>query len=124
MNPLDSIEPPSLSYFDPGDGRRIAYRLRAKHTDVTGPTLLFLPGYASDMDGTKATDIDKFAAAAGLACLRLDYSGTGSSGGEFRAGTLDRWLDEVLQRDRHADRRAAAGDRIVDGRLAGASCGA
>ena len=37
------------------------------------------------------------AAAAGLACLRLDYSGTGSSGGEFSAGTLDRWLEEVLE---------------------------
>ena len=39
-------------YFDPGDGRRIAYRLRDKHPEVTGPTLVFLPGYMSDMDGT------------------------------------------------------------------------
>lgn len=91
------IEPPALSYFDPGDGRRIAYRFRPAHEKVKGPTLLFLPGYASDMDGTKATEIDKFAAAAGLAFLRLDYSGTGSSGGEFSAGTLDRWLEEVLE---------------------------
>ena len=96
MTPLDSIDPPPLAYFDPGDGRRIAYRKRDKHPEVPGPTLVFLPGYASDMDGTKAADIDKFAAAAGLACLRFDYSGTGSSGGDFAAGTLDRWLDEAL----------------------------
>ncbi len=107
MNPLENLEPPTLSYFDPGDGRRIAYRLRAKHPDVPGPTLVFLPGYASDMDGTKATDIDKFAGAAGLACLRLDYSGTGSSGGEFSAGTLNRWLGEVL----------SAIDMLADGPL-------
>ena len=111
MNPLDTIEPPPLSYFDPGDGRRIAYRLREKHAEVTGPTLLFLPGYASDMDGTKATDIDKFAGAAGLACLRLDYSGTGSSGGEFSAGTLERWLEEVL----HAIDFIADGPVVVIG---------
>ena len=76
MTLTDSIDPPPLAYFDPGDGRRIAYRRRDKHPEVPGPTLVFLPGYASDMDGTKASDIDKFAGAAGLACLRFDYSGT------------------------------------------------
>src|SRR4029453_3517385 len=96
MNSVPRPDPPPLAYFDPGDGRRIAYRLRPARQKVKGPALLFLPGYASDMEGTKATEIDVFAAAAGLACLRLDYSGTGSSGGEFAEGTLDRWLDEVV----------------------------
>ena len=96
MKPPITIEPAPLSYFDPGDGRRVAYRLREKETKAPSPTIVFLPGYASDMVGAKATEIDKFAAAAGLACLRLDYSGTGSSGGEFSAGTLDRWLEEVI----------------------------
>lgn len=89
-------EPAPLAYFDPGDGRRIAYRLRAANPEVKGPTLMFLPGYASDMEGDKASGIDAFAAAAGLAYLRFDYSGTGSSGGDFAEGTLDRWLDEVV----------------------------
>ena len=57
---------------------------------------MFLPGYASDMDGSKAVAIDAFAAARGLACLRFDYSGTGSSDGEFEEGTLGGWLDEAL----------------------------
>jgi pimeloyl-ACP methyl ester carboxylesterase len=96
MTPLEQIEPPPLAYFDPGDGRRIAYRMRPANEEVTGPTLLFLPGYASDMEGTKATELDRFAAAAGLGFLRIDYSGTGASGGDFAEGTLDRWLDEVL----------------------------
>lgn len=96
MSSIPRPEPAPLSYFDPGDGRRVAYRLRTAKPDVQGPTLMFLPGYASDMDGAKASEIDVFAAAAGLAYLRLDYSGTGSSGGDFSEGTLDRWLDEVV----------------------------
>jgi pimeloyl-ACP methyl ester carboxylesterase len=96
MNSIPRPEPAPLSYFDPGDGRRIAYRLRPASPKVTGPALVFLPGYASDMDGTKASEIDAFAAAAGLAYLRFDYSGTGSSGGEFSECTLDRWLEEAL----------------------------
>lgn len=93
---LPTPDPAPLSYFDPGDGRRIAYRLRPANPKVEGPTIVFLPGYASDMEGSKAAQIDRFCGAAGLAYLRLDYSGTGSSGGDFSEGTLDRWLDEVL----------------------------
>jgi pimeloyl-ACP methyl ester carboxylesterase len=105
MTAIPRPEPAPLAYFDPGDGRRIAYRLRPANAKVKGPTLMFLPGYASDMDGTKASEIDVFAAAAGLAYLRFDYSGTGSSGGEFAEGTLDRWLGEVM----------AAIDLLVEG---------
>ena len=89
------IEQPDVSYLDPGDGRRIAIRSRAP-TDASLPTVLFLPGYASDMEGQKAVAIDLFCASRGLGCLRLDYSGTGSSAGDFAEGTLARWLDEVL----------------------------
>ena len=73
-------------------GRDIAFRKR----EGSGPTLLFLPGYASDMDGAKAQAVDGFAADDGLPCLRLDYSGTGSSPGDFAEGTLDRWLEDAL----------------------------
>jgi len=75
------------------DGRRIAFRLR----DGDSPTLLFLPGYASDMEGTKAVALDAFADQRGLAMLRLDYSGTGSSSGSFEDGTLALWLEEALK---------------------------
>jgi pimeloyl-ACP methyl ester carboxylesterase len=96
MTEIPSPEPTPLAYFDPGDGRKIAYKLRPNDQRVQGPTLIFLPGYASDMEGSKAIAIDAFAAAAGLAYLRFDYSGTGSSGGDFADGTLVRWLDEVV----------------------------
>jgi pimeloyl-ACP methyl ester carboxylesterase len=74
------------------DGRRIAYRLRAG----SSPTLIFFPGYASDMDGAKASALDAFAERRGVGLLRFDYSGTGSSGGRFEDGTLTLWLEEAL----------------------------
>ena len=80
-----------VQYIDVG-GRSIAYR----HRPGNPPTLLFLPGYASDMDGAKATALDAFAERRGVAMLRLDYSGTGSSGGRFEDGTLALWLQEAL----------------------------
>lgn len=74
------------------DGRRIAFR----YTHGTGPCLVFLPGYMSDMSGGKATALFAEAEAAGRACLLLDYSGCGQSDGDFADGTLSRWCDEVL----------------------------
>ena len=103
-----------LSYIDPGDGRRVAIRHRVAKAGQ--PTVLFLPGYASDMEGAKAVAIDQFCAPRGLGCLRLDYSGTGSSPGDFADGTLDRWLGEVV---------AAIDLCVIDGKVivAGSSMG-
>jgi pimeloyl-ACP methyl ester carboxylesterase len=84
-------------------GRRIAFRCRAG----SAPTLLFLPGYASDMEGAKALALDSLAERQGLAMLRFDYSGTGSSGGRFEDGTLALWLEEGL----------AATDQLTQGPL-------
>jgi len=81
----------SISFLEQADGMRLAYRRR----EGRGPTILFLPGYASDMEGTKAVALDDFAAEQGLPMLRFDYSGTGSSEGAFEDGTLERWTDEA-----------------------------
>lgn len=71
-------------------------RLAIRKREGRGPTLFFLPGYASDMEGTKALALDAFAAERGLAMLRFDYSGTGASEGRFEDGTLERWAHEAL----------------------------
>jgi len=85
------------------NGKRLAYRFR----EGSSPTLMFMPGYASDMDGTKALAIDAFAEARGLAMLRFDYSGTGSSDGAFEEGTLGGWLEEALHLLDHLTRGPA-----------------
>ena len=81
-----------VKYHEMPGGGRIAYR----HIRGTGPTLVFLPGYMSDMDGGKATALLDWAREQGRACLLLDYSGCGKSDGEFADGTLSKWRDEVL----------------------------
>ena len=84
-------------FFEMTDGRRIAYRLAEGSASNTGaPTIVFLPGYMSDMAGSKATALFDWAQANGHACLLLDYSGCGESDGDFADGTLSRWRDEVL----------------------------
>ena len=74
------------------DGVRLAYR----HLPGRGPTLVFLPGYKSDMQGGKAQALAAWGADKGHAMLRLDYSGCGESKGTFENGTLDIWRDDVL----------------------------
>src|SRR3546814_2522284 len=81
-----------LNYMDRGDGVRIAYR----HRRGKDPTIVFLPGYRSDMEGTKAIALWEWAGVEGRAMLRLDYSGCGASAGPFEDGTIDRWRDDVL----------------------------
>src|SRR4029079_3597089 len=54
-----------------------------------------LPGYASDMEGSKAVALDAFAERRGLSMLRFDYSGSASSGGWFEDCTLERWIAEA-----------------------------
>ena len=75
------------------DGVELAW---AAHAGSCGPTTVFLPGFRSDMTGSKALETQAFCARHGLACLRLDYSGHGASGGTFEAGTIGRWRDDAL----------------------------
>ena len=71
-------------------------RLAVRHRKGRGPTIVFLPGYMSDMEGGKALALDSWAAEKGRAMLRLDYSGCGASEGAFTDGTLTTWRDDVL----------------------------
>ena len=58
--------------------------------------MVWLSGYRSDMESTKATALDAEAGRRGLGLLRFDYSGHGRSGGRLEDGTISRWLEEVL----------------------------
>ena len=76
-------------------GASLAYRFDAGNA-ASGPLLVFLPGYMSDMTGAKATALADWARAQGHACLRFDYSGCGASSGDFLAGSIGRWTDDTL----------------------------
>jgi pimeloyl-ACP methyl ester carboxylesterase len=108
----------SHQFLTVGDGpaaREIAYIKRDRADATSGPMLVWLSGYRSDMSGSKAVELDRMAGEAGLACLRLDYSGHGLSGGVFREGTISRWLEEALAVILHV-----APERII---LVGSSMG-
>ncbi|MCG6119561.1 MAG: alpha/beta hydrolase [Blastomonas sp.] len=89
--------PSNHSFLDRGERPRIVYHHRRAASERTGlPTLVFLPGYASDMTGTKAMALDGWAQSQGLAMLRFDYAGCGASGGSFEDQGLADWRDDVL----------------------------
>lgn len=83
---------PPPSFFPRADGLNLAYR----HSPGESPTIIFLPGYMSDMEGGKAVALHQWALAQGRAMLRLDYSGNGASEGAFEDGTLAIWRDDAL----------------------------
>ncbi len=89
--------------LDRGDGTALAWI----DAPGAGPTIVFLPGFRSAMNGDKATGLAAFAAARGQAMLRFDYSGHGASGGDFLDGTIGVWAADAL----------AAIDRLTTGPL-------
>lgn len=101
---------PSLTSVTVGTGaaaRRIAVRLR----EGAAPGVFWLGGFKSDMLGTKAAALDAWAAKAGRACTRFDYSGHGESGGAFTDGTIGRWLEESVA----VFERFASGPQVLVG---------
>ncbi|PUB16229.1 alpha/beta fold hydrolase [Yoonia sediminilitoris] len=72
-------------------GRRLAYHL----TDGTGPAVVFLGGFKSDMEGTKAVHLEKWARESGRTFLRFDYSGHGESDGRFEDGAIGDWFEDA-----------------------------
>lgn len=60
------------------------------------PVVVFLPGYASDMGGTKALALEEWAQASGQAFIRLDYRGHGDDRSNFARYTLADWRDDVV----------------------------
>ncbi len=79
-------------------GDQLAY---AK-TDGEGPCVVFLSGYRSDMEGTKAVFLEAWAESQGRAFLRLDYAGHGQSGGVFEEGCIGDWAADAAAVIAHA----------------------
>ncbi|MEH6792220.1 alpha/beta hydrolase [Parasphingorhabdus sp.] len=85
-----------ILYLDRPAGATLAYCFTPPKPGVKGTTLVFLPGYMSDMEGGKALAVDAWAKQQGRAMLRFDYAGCGASGGEFEEQSLINWRDDAL----------------------------
>jgi pimeloyl-ACP methyl ester carboxylesterase len=84
----------NLQFLDVGTGtkaRRIAWR----RTDGTGPPVVWMGGFKSDMQSTKAIAIDDWCKANGRTMVRMDYQGHGESSGDFRDGTFSIWKEDA-----------------------------
>ncbi len=89
-----------LSFFITSQGSNIAYR----KTPGSGPGVVFLGGFMSDMEGSKALALEAHCKATGRAFVRFDYSGHGESDGNFADGTIGSWADDALAViDRHTE---------------------
>lgn len=78
-------------YLVTAEGRRIAH----DRTEGAGPGVVFLGGFRSDKEGTKALALEAWAARRGRAFLRFDYSGHGASSGAFTDGCIGDWFEDA-----------------------------
>lgn len=71
------------------------HKISAKQNNKHG--IIFLGGFKSDMNGTKATAIAAYAKKNDLDFIKFDYSGHGTSSGDFVDGSIDLWLEDTLR---------------------------
>jgi pimeloyl-ACP methyl ester carboxylesterase len=74
------------------DGKRLAYVTHG----MRSPAVVFLGGFRSDMTGTKALALDRWARQRDQAFLRFDYFAHGASEGDFADATIGRWREDAL----------------------------
>jgi pimeloyl-ACP methyl ester carboxylesterase len=76
---------------------RLGGRLAYAKLGGRQPGIVFLPGFRSDMQGSKALALREHCAATGRALLRFDYSGHGESAGRFEDGTIGQWAADAIE---------------------------
>lgn len=83
-------------FLETASGRRLAYARSGPAQGTTGrPGVVFLGGFKSDMEGSKALHLAAWAEAGGHSFLRFDYSGHGKSSGRFEDGTIGDWAQDA-----------------------------
>jgi pimeloyl-ACP methyl ester carboxylesterase len=97
MSETESQTAAHAAFFQTAPGQpRLATLFRPGREGNQLPGLIWLSGFRSDMQGSKACFVDALAAAQGRACLRFDYSSHGESEGDFADGSVGLWASEAL----------------------------
>ncbi|XP_075051658.1 palmitoyl-protein thioesterase ABHD10, mitochondrial [Mixophyes fleayi] len=92
MHPAACRLKSSIQYLTRQDLPKLAYqKLKGK-----SPGVIFLPGYASDMNGQKALALEDFCKSLGHSFIRFDYTGCGNSEGDMKECTIGKWKKDVL----------------------------
>jgi pimeloyl-ACP methyl ester carboxylesterase len=74
------------------DGENLAF----KRVEGDGPTVLWVGGFRSDMEGTKALALDAAARERGWSFVRYDHFAHGASSGDWEQATIGRWRDDAI----------------------------
>lgn len=74
------------------DGETLAF----KRVAGDGPTVVWIGGFRSDMEGTKALALDAAARQDGWNYVRYDHFAHGVSSGDWRAATIGRWREDAI----------------------------
>lgn len=83
------------TYLKLPDGHKIAYH-KTSAKDSEKPCIIFVHGFRSDMEGTKALALEYTCNQEGFAYVRFDCSGHGKSSGTFTDGTIGQWKNDLL----------------------------
>jgi len=81
-----------LERLDRPDGEFLAL----KRVRGSGPTVVWIGGFRSDMEGTKALTLDAAARELGWNYVRYDHFAHGASSGEWRQATIGRWREDAI----------------------------
>ncbi len=84
----------SPKYLTTPEGRKLAYHQSGEASKLPG--IVFLGGFKSDMEGTKALYLEDWAKRRNRAFLRFDYSGHGQSSGDFLDGSIGDWAQDAM----------------------------
>ena len=74
------------------NGETLAFR----RVEGSGPTVLWIGGFRSDMEGTKALALDAAARERGWSYIRYDHFAHGQSSGDWRKATIGRWREDAI----------------------------
>ena len=70
--------------------------LAVKRLRGGGPTVVWIGGFRSDMEGTKALALDSAARERGWNYVRYDHFAHGQSSGDWRKATIGRWREDAV----------------------------
>ena len=82
-----------IQFLTRPDGETLAF----KQVEGTGPTVLWIGGFRSDMEGTKALALEAAARERGWAFVRYDHFAHGQSSGDWRQATIGRWRGDAIR---------------------------
>jgi len=74
------------------DGETLAFKAVAGD----GPTVIWIGGFRSDMEGTKALALEQAARERGWSFVRYDHFAHGQSSGDWRQATIGRWREDAI----------------------------